>query len=54
MISRLSASNSAHILPFIRKIPMQLLTEVDIYPDIVQREKSVRLMGQFAFVTPRV
>ena len=45
MISRLSTTNSAYILPFIRKVLMQLLTEVDIYPDISQREKSVRLMG---------
>lgn len=45
MISRLSTTNSAYILPFIRKILMQLLTEIDIYPDIAQREKSVRLMG---------
>lgn len=48
MISRLSASNSAYILPFIRKILMQLLTEVDIYPDISQREKSVR---NFIFIS---
>jgi FKBP12-rapamycin complex-associated protein len=45
MISRLSNTNSAYILPFIRKILYQLQTEVDIYPDISQREKSVRLMG---------
>jgi FKBP12-rapamycin complex-associated protein len=45
MISRLSSTNSAYILPFIRKILMQLLTEVDIYTDIGQREKSVRLIG---------
>jgi len=54
MISRLSASNSAYILPFIRKILMQLLTEVDIYPDIAQREKSVRLMGHLLCHAPRL
>jgi FKBP12-rapamycin complex-associated protein len=54
MISRLSASNSAYILPFIRKILMQLLTEIDIYPDISQREKSVRLMGHLLSHAPRL
>jgi hypothetical protein len=54
MISRLSASNSAYILPFIRKILMQLLTEIDIYPDIAQREKSVRLMGHLLSHAPRL
>jgi serine/threonine-protein kinase mTOR len=54
MISRLSASNSAYILPFIRKILMQLLTEIDIYPDIGQREKSVRLMGHLLSHAPRL
>lgn len=54
MISRLSASNSAYILPFIRKILMQLLTEVDIYPDIAQREKSVRLIGHLLSHAPRL
>lgn len=54
MISRLSASNSAYILPFIRTILMQLLTEIDIYPDISQREKSVRLMGHLLSHTPRL
>ena len=54
MISRLSASNSAYILPFIRKILMQLLTEVDVYPDVGQREKSVRLMGHLLCHAPRL
>lgn len=54
MISRLSASNSAYILPFIRKILMQLMTEIDIYPDIEQREKSVRLMGHLLSHAPRL
>lgn len=54
MISRLSASNSAYILPFIRKILMQLLTEVDIYPDMGQLEKSVRLMGHLLCHAPRL
>jgi FKBP12-rapamycin complex-associated protein len=50
-ISRLSASNSAYVLPFIRKCLMQLLTEIDIYPDIGQREKSVRLMGLLIYIS---
>jgi hypothetical protein len=54
MVSRLSASNSAYILPFIRKILMQLLTEVEIYPDISHREKSVRLMGHLLSHAPQL
>ena len=54
MISRLSASNSAYILPFIRKILTQLITEVDIYSDIGQREKSVRLIGHLLSHAPRL
>nr|AWV66626.1 serine/threonine-protein kinase mTOR [Brachionus rotundiformis] len=54
MISRLSASNSAYILPFIRKILTQLITEVDIYSDIGQKEKSVRLIGHLLSHAPRL
>ena len=54
MISRLSSSNSAYILPFIRKILTQLITEVDIYSDISQKEKSVRLIGHLLSHAPRL
>jgi hypothetical protein len=54
MISRLSASNSAYILPFIRKVLMQLLAEIEIYPNVVQRQSSVRLIGHLLSFAPRL
>lgn len=54
LISSLSEANSAYILPFIRKILMQLLIEVDIYPDVTQKEKSVKMMGHLLSNTPRL
>ena len=54
IISRLSVSSSAYILPFIRKILMQLLIEIEIYPDVLQKELTVRLIGHLLSATPRL
>jgi FKBP12-rapamycin complex-associated protein len=54
IISKLSVSNSAYILPFVRKILMQLLIEIEIYPDLSSKETTVRLIGHLLSYTPRL
>ncbi|KAL9656580.1 hypothetical protein ABK040_012162 [Willaertia magna] len=54
IIGRLSIRNPAFVLPSLRKVLLQLLTELEYSQDHISREESAIMLGRLSVSAPRV